>query len=199
MKKFALALSAVLAALPCFAAGSRDAPASGGAASRASGSLPAEPRVFAAFVVEDPEGEGSKASAKLYAEGMHVPQALAAYAPTAFAVAAKERRLSFSAELPYRVLSRADLGDGVFSYSLETSAVPRGPRPAGAKLYKISFPRKALGGSASAVQPAPYALERAARMTGLSSGWARLESLTYDSESGMFRASVAAGPQSTIK
>ncbi len=191
---FAPALLAIfLGASPAWAGGKKDV---GGERVRAAVFKADEPRILAAYVVDDvglTKGAANQAAAKTYAEGMYLPQAAAAYFPTGFSSSGKERRLDFNGDLSYRVLSKSDLGGGVLVYTVEAAgkAAERGD----GRRYSVSFPRSALGGEGqAAVQPAPYALERAARMSGLASGTVRLESLRYDAASGLFKATAVAGP-----
>jgi hypothetical protein len=192
-------LAILLGASPAWAGGKKDA--GGGERVRAAVFKADEARILAAYIVDDvglTAGGANKASAKTYAEGMYVPQAAAAYFPTGFAITGKERRLDFNDELAYRVLSKSDLGGGVLVYTVEASG--RAAESGDGRRYSVSFPRSALGGEGkAAIQPAPYALERAARMSGLSSGLVRLESLRYDADACLFKATAVAGPHSTIR
>lgn len=153
-----------------------------------------EPRLLPVYVVGRggalPKGGSAEA---LYIEGLYIPQAAAAYYPTRFSFSEKGRRLMFLADLSYRVLDKADLGSGVTVYTVETSAAAS--EGSGARRYTVSFARSALGSeSGESTQPAPYALERGARLSGLASGTARLESLRFDEKSGLFRAVVVVSP-----
>ncbi len=160
---------------------------------KASASSVGGPRIFAAYVVAEPGR---------LEEGSYLPQAAAAYFPTAFSVSAKERRLSFDTNLSYRVVSKSDLSSGVLVYTIEAPA-PGGAaedRLEGCRTFSFSFPRSALGGSEGIVlQPAPYALERAIRMSELAKGVVRLESLRYDESSRVFKASVSVSGQSITR
>ncbi len=132
------------------------------------------------------EGAGT---AKLYTEGMYVPQGAAAFFPTRFALSGKERRLLFTTDLSYRILSRAELAAGVAVYTVEASTAAR--EAARGIRYTVSFPRSALGPeSGESVQPATYALQRGIRMAALDAGTVRLESLAFDEHAGMFKAVV---------
>lgn len=183
---------AVLSSALVFAGGSRDAGNRDGSVSRAAASSLGEPRILAAYVIDDtkrPEQGGAKA----YVEGMYLPQAAAAYFPTPFSVSSKERRLSFDSELPFRVISRSDLGSGVRLFTIETTAAA--PDSAAGRSYSFSFPRSALGrDGGTSLQPAPYALERAIRISELNKGIARIESLRYDESAGIFKTAVYVGP-----
>ncbi len=192
---FASALLAILlGASPAWAGGKKDV--GGGERVRAAVFKADEPRILAAYIVDDvgmSKGASNEAAAKTYAEGMYVPQAAAAYFPTGFSTSGKERRLDFKGDLNYRVLSKSDLGGGVLVYTVE--AAGKAAERSDGRRYTVAFPRSALGGGGSAaIQPAPYALERAARMSGLPSGTVRLETLRYDAESGLFKATAVAGP-----
>jgi hypothetical protein len=187
-------LTILLGAAPAWAGGKTDG---GGERVRAAVFRADEPRILAAYIVDDVRlkaDESNKVAAKTYAEGMYVPQAAAAYFPTGFSVSGKERRLDFNDDLTYRVLSKTDLGGGVLVYTVEASG--RAAEAGDGRRYSVSFSRSALGGEGkTAIQPAPYALERAARMSGLSSGKVRLESLKYEAASGLFKATAVAGPK----
>ncbi|HCM25142.1 MAG: hypothetical protein A2Z99_06210 [Treponema sp. GWB1_62_6] len=191
-RTFAVSVCAFLLVVvsSCAALGSREERKNGSAQTLKAGvQRSAEPRLLAAYVVDD-IGSGTsidKNSERNYIEGSYVPQAVAAYFPTRFSASGNDRRLSFDQDLSFRVMSNDDLGEGVRVYTVETwTAVTAG---GGGKRYSISFPRSALGAvGGSAVQPAPYALERAARMTGATSGMVRLETLKYTA--GQFRATV---------
>lgn len=178
--------------LPVFAGGSRDGAKDGSVSRAAAGSL-GEPRILAAYVIDDTK-RADQGGSKAFVEGMYLPQAAAAYFPTPFSVSAKERRLSFDSELPYRILSRSDLGSGVRLFTIETSAAAPALSSAG-RSYSFTFPRSALGRDGeTAMQPAPYALERAIRISELSKGVARIESLRYDEAAGQFKTNVYIGP-----
>jgi len=152
-----------------------------------------EPRILAAYIIDDTGN-------KNYIEGMYLPQAAAAYFPTPFAVTSKERRLSFDRNMPYRILSKSDLKSGVRVYKIEMASVAqdlKGIRYEEGRSYTFSFPRASLGREGgAALQPAPYALERAIRISNVLEGIARLESLSYDNTSGVFKASVDVAAQS---
>ncbi|GAB1483539.1 hypothetical protein MASR2M78_23550 [Treponema sp.] len=150
-------------------------------------------RILAAYILDDTASSANPTSAKLYLEGFYVPQATAAYFPTDFSITEKERRLAFDTNLAYRVMAKASLGNGVLVYTVETTGFDN--KMAAGKRYTIAFALKSLGTEAgSAVQPAPYALERAARMSGLKSGKVRLESVQYDEASKLFKALVVVSP-----
>ena len=154
---------------------------------------PGDFRTLSAFVVGSP-APGSKEAMTKYAENMYVPQAAAAYFPTKFIFSEKERRLVFLTDFSYRIVKKHDLGQGVTVYTVEAAASAQ-DREDG-KRYIVSFPRTALGPeTGESVQPAPYALERGARMSGLKSGTARLESFGFDPKTGLFRAQVIAVPE----
>lgn len=179
-----------------FGMGKGDGKTGAAPAKKASAPKEAEARILAAYIV-DSAAEGNRSpSEKMYAEGMYLPQAAAAYFGTPFSFTAKERRLGFDGELPFRVLSESALGAGVRVYTIEA----RGPGERGGfgtgRSYSFSFPRSALGKDGSvALQPAPYALERAIRLSSVEKGMARLESLRYDEATSIFKASVHIAPQ----
>lgn len=195
---FAALAAAILgtAVSACLLPGPKD----GGRGSAAEGPAKAavfrreEPRLLSVYVVGRggtlPKGGSAEA---LYIEGMYIPQAAAAYYPTRFTFSDKGRRLVFLADLSYRVLDKAELGSGVTVYTVETAAAAS--EGSGARRYTVSFARSALGSeSGESTQPAPYALERGARLSGLASGTARLESLRFDEGSGLFKAVVVVSP-----
>lgn len=197
MRKIAIFLFIVTISVSCaFAGGRSDSYYVAGAVSRAAATLDGERRILAAYVVED-AGSGNQS------EGLYLPQAAAAYFPTAFSVSSKERKLSFDRQLSYRVVSKAALAAGVRVYTIEAPAVSASPgkeRAEGGRSYVFSFPRSVLGKSGSgAMQPAPYALERAIRIASASRGIARLESLRYDESTELFKASVHVVAQSINK
>jgi len=172
-----------------FAFGKRDSTAS----KRASAVQSDASRILAAFILDDSASAPNPASAKLYIEGFYVPQATAAYFPTAFTITEKERRLAFDTNMPYKVMAKASLGNGVVVYTVEASGFD-GKLAAG-KRYTLTFSRSSLGTEASSsIQPAPYALERGARMSGLKAGTVRLESLQYDEATKQFKALVVVSP-----
>jgi hypothetical protein len=131
---------------------------------------------------------------------MYLPQAAAAYFPTPFSVSAKERKLSFDRDMPYRVLSKTALSAGVQVYTIEAPSIPAGSEQVDAgdsRSYVFSFPRSALGREGNiAMQPGPFALERAIRIASVPKGVARLESMRYDETTTVFKASVQVSAQS---
>lgn len=185
--------AAVLAVFPTFAGGGRETKRDARTAVKAAVPSTGEPRILAAYIIDD-------AGNKSYVEGMYLPQAAAAYFPTPFSVSSKERRLSFDRDMPYRILSKADMKAGVKVYTIETSSFAvdfKGRRYEEGRSYTFSFPRSSLGREgAAALQPAPYALERAIRISNVQEGLARLESLRYDETSGVFKVSVNIAAQS---
>jgi len=150
-----------------------------------------QPLLLKVYIIEGVSAEGS-AGAKLYTEGMYVPQGAAAFFPTRFELSGKERRLLFTTDLAYRIMARTELGGGVWVYTVEASLPAR--EEASGRRYTVSFPRSALGPEGGeSIQPASYALQRGIRMAGLDQGLVRLESLGFDENAGMFKAVVVVG------
>lgn len=181
-----------------FGLGKSDGKTGTGQVKKASVTKEAEARILAAYIVDDDSTGIRSPSEKLYAEGMYLPQAAGAYFGTPFSFTAKERRLGFDGDLPFRVLSESALGSGVRVYTIEARAPGERAGYADGRSYSFSFPRAALGKEGSvALQPAPYALERAIRLSSIEKGLARLESLRYDEATSIFKASVFIAPQSS--
>ncbi len=150
-----------------------------------------QPLLLKVYIIEGASAEVS-AGAKLYAEGMYVPQGAAAFFPTRFELSGKERRLLFTTDLAYRIMARTELGGGVWVYTVEASLPAR--EEASGRRYTVSFPRGALGPEGGeSVQPASYALQRGIRLANLDQGLVRLESLGFDENAGMFKAVVVVG------
>lgn len=188
---FSGSLIVLASVFPLYAGGARES-SPRAAVARASSSQVGKARILAAYVVDDSR-KSDQAGANAFAEGMYLPQAAAAYFPTPFSVSSRERKLSFDAELPYRILSKSELGSGVLVYTIETTAQAQSSSEG--RTYSFTFPRSSLGQSGAAgMQPAPYALERAIRISELTKGVARLESLRYDEASGVFKTNVRVSP-----
>lgn len=150
-------------------------------------------RVLSVYVVDDTP-QGDRGAGKAWVEGMYLPQGAASYFPTQFTVSEGRSRLSFDASLPYRVLSKEDLGARVRRYSIEMS-VAAAPLPGSGKFYSFTFPRSALGGEGRvALQPAPYALERGIKLSNRSGGVVQLGAFRYDADAELFKAVVYVGP-----
>ncbi|MFQ3547662.1 MAG: hypothetical protein SNJ56_04930 [Termitinemataceae bacterium] len=122
-------------------------------------------------------------------EGAFIPQGIGAYYLNHFSFTAKGSRLEFEKRISYRVIERKNIFDDLWLYSVEAQAV--GLEPKSVKTFTVYFNRSALGSaSGESIQPAPYALERSARMSGLSEGYVGLVSLDYDEKTGQFKAVV---------
>lgn len=128
-----------------------------------------------------------------YIEGMYIPQGIAAYYPNQFTMNGKERRIQFESRYSYRILERHLIKEDVWLYSVETSSTLTAP--ANSKTFTLYFNRSALiANSGEAIQPATYALERGARMSGFTSGTVRLEGLIYNEKDEQFKAVVLISP-----
>jgi hypothetical protein len=128
-----------------------------------------------------------------YIEGMYIPRGIAAYYPNQFSINAKERRIQFENRYSYRILEKHLIQEDVWLYSVETSSTLSAPE--NTKTYTIYFNRSALvSGSGEAIQPATYALERGARMSGLASGTVYIDSLLYNEKDKRFKAVVVVSP-----
>ncbi len=161
--------------------------------SRTSEAIEGPSRILAAYIVEDIADWS-------FAEGAYLPQAAASYFPTPFTVSAKEQKLSFDRDLSYRVVSKTALSAGVRLYTIEASVPSGKDRPEGGRSYVFSFPRSALGKAGGSVQqPAQFALERAIRIASAAKGVARLESLSYNESTALFKASVHVAAYSISK
>lgn len=171
-----------------------NASATGSAASpvKAAVFLPDESRTLAVYVVGKINNEKNSGQT-LYTEGMYVPQGAAAYFPTRFSFVGKERKLQFLGDISYRIVAKTELRADVLVYTVQASGNAKDAGPG--YRYTVSFPRSALGpDNAEAIQPATYALERGARMSNRQSGTVRLETLSYDEGSAMFKAVTVVVP-----
>jgi len=145
-----------------------------------------QPILLKVYVVE------SATSARIYTEGMYVPQGAAAYFPTRFELSGKEHQLMFTTDLAYRIMARKELGSGVLVYSVEASIPAR--KDAAGRRYTVSFPLGALGPEGGkSIQPASYALQQGIKKAGLAKGLVRLESLAFDEMTAKFKAVVVVG------
>ncbi|AEJ18500.1 hypothetical protein [Gracilinema caldarium] len=130
---------------------------------------------------------------KTYIEGMYIPQGIAAYYPNQFTMNAKERRIQFENRYSYRILEKHLIQEDVWLYSVETSSTLTAPEHT--KIYTIFFNRSSLvSNSGEAIQPATYALERGARMSGCTSGTVYIDSLLYNEKDKRFKAVVVVSP-----
>jgi len=135
----------------------------------------------------------SKETDKNYIENMYIPQGIAAFYPNKFTINTKERRIQFENRYSYRILEKRLIKEAVWLYSIETSSTLT--EPLNTKTFTLYFNRSALvTSSGEAIQPATYALERGARMSGFTSGTVRLEALHYNDMDEQFKAVVAVGP-----
>jgi hypothetical protein len=154
--------------------------------------LPDESRTLAVYVVGKITSEKTSGQS-LYTEGMYIPQGAAAYFPTRFSFAGKERKLQFLGDISYRIMAKTELRTDVLLYTVQASGNAREAGPG--YRYTLSFPRSALGSdNAEAIQPATYALERGARMSNHQSGTVRLEALRFDEGAAMFKAVTVVVP-----
>ncbi|WP_304224355.1 hypothetical protein [Gracilinema caldarium] len=132
----------------------------------------------------------TKDTKKNFVEEMYVPQGIAAYYPNQFTMNSKERRIQFENRYSYRILEKHQIKEDVWVYSIETSSGLTSQDRT--KTFTVYFNRTALiASSGEAIQPATYALERGARMSGLSSGTVRLETLVFNEKDEQFKAVVA--------
>ena len=131
----------------------------------------------------------AKDTKKSFAEDMYIPQGIAAYYPNQFTMNGKERRIQFENRYSYRILEKHQVKEDVWVYSIETSSGIAAPDQT--KTFTVYFNRLALiASSGEAIQPAIYALERGARMSGLTSGTVWLETLVFNEKDEQFKAVV---------
>lgn len=135
----------------------------------------------------------SKKADKNFIEGVYLPQGIAAYYQNQFTMNNKERRIQFEDRYSYRIIKKHLIKEGLWMYSVETSSPLI--TAINEKTFTLYFNYSALvTNSGEAMQPATYALERGARMSGLTNGMVRIKSLEYNEIDEQFKAVVVVNP-----
>jgi hypothetical protein len=146
-------------------------------------------RTLEVYLSYTPQGEGPAAFMHQQKfEALALPPALTAYFPVHFTGGDESWSAVLAVEhLSYRIVEREAMRHGILRCTVETTG--EGADPASGTYYWVRFSQKDLLGR----QPYHYALKEAARQAGLSSGYARLESMQVRGRG--FRALVVIFPE----
>jgi hypothetical protein len=149
-----------------------------------------ENRTLPLYLLYTPTGQNSselRAHRQRF-EAANIPVEAAAYFPARFSRTEKDWNCIVETGLSWKITSSDDLGSKLLKYQVEISGSTASPGPG--NRYKVSFPLSSLSRNSKARQPEIYALEQGSLQSGVHSGYAQLESLSYDSKSKTFQGSV---------
>ncbi|MDR1100635.1 MAG: hypothetical protein LBL28_09155, partial [Treponema sp.] len=121
-------------------------------------------------------------------ESSHIPQAAAAFFPARFVHSPGKWVWSFQADISYQIINERDLQANLREYEVRASG--SGLETGAGRRYRISFPLADLNAGSIIRQPALYALEQGTLRAAAETGYARLESISYNPARKMFRAAV---------
>jgi hypothetical protein len=136
-----------------------------------------------------PEQDGaSPYTHKKRFESSHIPQGIAAFFPARFTRSPEKVVWSFQASISYQIKAEQDLKSNLWNYEIRASGT--GLNTGSGRAYRVTFPLSDLTGTAIVRQPAFYALEQGVRQAAADSGYARLESINYNTSRTSFDAEV---------
>jgi hypothetical protein len=149
-----------------------------------------ESRILPLYLIYTPKGKDAleQRQNRLNFETANIIQQASLYFPTQFTRSEKGWSGMAEAQISHSIKSFNDLGSNVFEYQVEVTGIAADPGPG--KRYEANFSLSDLHKNSRVRQPAVYALEKASTLSGINSGYARLESLRYNSASKTFQGSV---------
>ncbi len=136
------------------------------------------------------EENRSRAVQELYDENMYIPQAVAAYYGIPFVIKNNQYAFDFSSQIMWRITSRKNIGDspGVLLRVYQVEATGPGGSQKPGMYYTCSIK---MDDADRIKQPFWIAMETCVKQSGAARGFARLDSMQFDSTSGKFTARVA--------
>ncbi|MDR1277173.1 MAG: hypothetical protein LBK02_00320 [Treponema sp.] len=134
------------------------------------------------------EDEASRYAHKKRFESSHIPQAVAAFFPAQFVYSPGKWVWSFQADISYQITNELDLQANLRKYEVRASG--SGLETGAGRRYRITFRLADLNSASIIRQPGLYALEQATLRAAAETGYARLESISYNPARKMFRAEV---------
>jgi hypothetical protein len=149
-----------------------------------------ESRILPLYLIYTPKGKDAleQRQNRQNFETANIIQQASLYFPTRFTRSEKEWSDIAEAQVSHSIKSFNDLGANVFEYQVEVTGIAANPGPG--KRYAVNFSLSDLSNNSRVRQPAVYALEKASILSGINSGYARLEFLRYSSGSKTFQGSV---------